>query len=58
MLFDQPTVADLAAVIAERKVGHAKKGDVADLLAEIESLTDDQATHDLAARAKSGTSST
>lgn len=57
MLFAQPTIADLAALIAGMKVGHAKKGEVADLLAEIESLTDEQATHDLADRAKSGTSS-
>ncbi len=57
MLFDQPTIAHLAAVIAGMKGGHAKKGEVADLLAEIESLTDEQATRDLAARVKSGTSS-
>jgi amino acid adenylation domain-containing protein len=58
MLFDQPTIAGLAAVITEMKAGHAKTGNVAELLAEIESLTDDQATQDLNAQTKSGRSST
>jgi len=40
------------------KLARSNKGEVADLLAEIESLTDDQATHYLAAQTKSGASST
>jgi acyl carrier protein len=57
-LFEKPTIADLAAVITEMKLARSNKGEVADLLAEIESLTDDQATHYLAAQTKSGASST
>lgn len=57
-LFEKPTIADLAAVITEMKLARSNKGEVADLLAEIESLTDDQATHYLAAQTKSGTSPT
>jgi len=57
-LFEKPTIADLAAVIIEMKLARSNKGEVADLLAEIESLTDDQATHYLAAQTKSVASST
>lgn len=56
--FERPTIADLAAFITEMKGAKANNLQVADLLTEIESLTDDQATHFLAAQTKSRTSST
>jgi len=56
-LFERPNIADLAAVITEMKVAQANNGEGTDLLAEIESLTDEQATHYLAAQTKPRTSS-
>jgi len=56
--FERPTIADVAAIITENKSAQVKQTEVADLLAEIESLTEDQATHFLAAQTKSRTPST
>ncbi|HEX6769274.1 MAG TPA: non-ribosomal peptide synthetase [Candidatus Binatia bacterium] len=55
--FERPTIADLAAAITEMKGAKANHVQVADLLTEIESLTDDQATRFLAAQTKSLTPS-
>ena len=41
--FEQPTIADLALVITEMQAAKAEQTDVSHILAEIESLSEDEA---------------
>jgi hypothetical protein len=49
LLFDRPKLADLAAAIEEEQLAHAGAGELADLLAELDLLSDEQADLELSA---------